>query len=170
MMSGELAIKEWIQVDINGLRKSDFLKTKFDGETYEREENIRRLICEALAELRYRKTNNEKFEVSIPQRTNLIPITGGQMASFAQANNGHLADWVELSIYWAQLIQQNGWEYCHQAETHPDYRVVVWKNGKLRLTGGATRWGDLSYLTHIGFFYYEYSDEFGKSVPLIARE
>lgn len=146
----------------------EFSKIRFNhAEESEREENIRRLLCEAFCEVKRHPTYQRRIEIVIPEKVYSVQ-TGYEMEKMSQSMGGHIADWVELSLYWAQKIQEKGWNLCHEQDDNPFYRIVVWKNGKYRLIGGAKKTGDVSYKTHIGFFYYEKWDEFFNSVPLIA--
>lgn len=129
----QVEFKRWFKVNPQDIDQSLFQKERKD----ELQEKTRKLILEAFAEV---KSKPEKyggeFKTTIPKNF---------LKGFLEINNmicklgGNIADWVEQSLEWAQRIcNGESWEtICNLADTDMlCQRLVVWKNGKLRLVGG----------------------------------
>lgn len=63
------------------------------------------------------------------------------MEEFARSMGGHIADWVEQSLEWAQrIVNGETWEaICNNPDTANWYRLVKWKYGKTRIIGGSSK-------------------------------
>lgn len=126
---------KWFEVNPQAIDQSIFQKKRKN----ERQEKTRQLILEAFAEV---KNNPEKygrkFKTMIPKKTWEYK-TNEQLNQLACELGDHNADWVEQALEWAQRIY-NGevWgDICNFVDTANCYRMVVWKQGFVRLVGGS---------------------------------
>ena len=65
--------------------------------------------------------------------------TVGEFKKEASQLGGHIADWVEQALEWAQRIA-NGetWKsICNDPDTANWYRLVTWQDGYFRIVGGS---------------------------------
>ena len=137
----------------------------------ENQEKTRKIILDALIEL---KKNPEKyvqrFELFVPKKKWEMK-TVGQLKELASNFGNGMADWVYLSLEWAQRISRGGtWEaLCNDNDISKWCRLILWKDGSIRINGGSSK-------VHIDFPVSDVGDqEFtpdiicGCSVPLIVR-
>ena len=124
-------------VNLNDIDQNLFKKERKDSE----QECIRQIILEAFLEV---KSNPEKYEKTfmtmIPKKI-WLEKTVEEMEEFTRSMGGHIADWVEQSLEWAQRIA-NGetWEaICNNPDTAEWYRLVRWQNDKYRMIGGSSK-------------------------------
>lgn len=163
-----VALKEerWIKVKPNEINRRYFFKEKREDE---KEEKLRRMLCEAFYEVYSKPQSPKDFEVLIPRKRSAV-MTGASMKELAAEYNGHVADWTELCLIWAQIIQESGnWNLCHRIDEEDYHRFVIWKNGKGRIVGGSRQDKVMHPATHIGFFYFDDKEQFCYTVPLIVR-
>ena len=105
------------------------------------QECTREIIWEAFLEV---KSNPEKYEkpfmTMIPKKI-WLEKTVEEMEEFARSMGGHIADWVEQSLEWAQrIVNGETWEaICNNPDTANWYRLVKWKYGKTRIIGGSSK-------------------------------
>lgn len=136
----------------------------------DRQEITRQYIVEAFKEM---EKNPEKyarkFKTLMPVK-NWESKTITEMEELSSKMGGHIADWVEQALEWAQRIS-NGetWEdVCNNPDTANWYRVIIWKDGFVRFVGGSLNYKfshPASYVNH-NVYYYVYRINF--TVPLIV--
>lgn len=125
----------WYKVKPQAIDQKLFKKRRKD----KMQEATRQLILEAFAEM---KDNPEKygknFKTMMPKKTWSLK-TVAQVKEMASKLGDHNADWVEQALEWAQRIANGeSWEaICNDKDTANWYRLVVWKNGYVRLVGGS---------------------------------
>lgn len=104
------------------------------------QECTRQTILEAFIEV---KNNPEKyaksFKIMIPEKTWSVK-TVEELEKLVKNVGGHITNWVEQALEWAQRIA-NGetWEaICNEPDIEKWYRLVIWKNDNARLVGGSS--------------------------------
>lgn len=135
----------------------------------ERQERTRQFILEAFTEVdanpkRYAKP----FWTMIMKKTWDGSKTRKELVEMADAV-GHLANWVEQVLEWAQRIS-NGetWEgLCNEADRTAWYRLVRWEHD-LRLIGGCAYLYTTYSATNIGDGGGSFYDGCNHSVPLVS--
>ena len=154
------------KVKVESIDQSLFQRYRHDS----RQESTRRLILEAFEEIRKNPRNYPKqFEIMIPEK-NWETKTVQELKQVAENMGGHIADWVEQTLYWAHEISQGKtWEIiCNDEDTEKWYRLIVWKNGLARYVGGSTEMNDSNAPSDIGIFDYGEDDDFEDTVPSVV--
>lgn len=159
---------KWFKVNPKAINQRLFWEKREDTV----QEETRQLILEAFSKIdkepeRYAKS----FETMIPPKTweekNVI-----EFKELAEKLGGHMADWVEQALEWAQRIN-NGetWEaVCNNPDTANWYRMIVWKNTCGRMVGGANQIAHNRIAASLVDHHDCYSfDKFINTVPLVAR-
>ena len=124
---------KWFEVNPQAINQELFQEERDDW----RQEQTRQLILEAFAEM---KSNPGKycrpFKTMMPEKTWNFK-TVAELKELASRLGDHNADWVEQTLEWAQrLLNGESWEaVCNEQDTANWYRLVVWKNGYVRLIG-----------------------------------
>lgn len=129
-------VDKCFDVNPSSIDQNIFKKKRKDS----RQEWTRQIILEAFIEL---KNNPEKY--AKPFKTMWLEKTWSvktveELKKLAENEGDHITNWVEQALEWAQRIA-NGetWEaICNVPDTAKWYRLVIWKNGKARLVGGAS--------------------------------
>ena len=144
---------EWFEVKPQTIDKKLFEKERKDT----KQELTRQLIIEAFAEM---ENNPEKyaknFKTMIPKNTGPLKNIE-RLKEIACELGDHQADWVEQALEWAQRIA-NGEEWktiCNYGDTANWYRIVVWKNGCVRLVGGSINFYDnypVSFIHDVDYY------------------
>lgn len=136
----------------------------------ERQERTRQRILDAFTEV---DANPEKyakpFKIMIMKKTWKGSKNGRELVEMANTV-GHLTDWVEQALEWAQKIA-NGktWErICNEADTNDWYRLVKWKGGYLRLVGGSRRSNCICPASYVDDYSCGLGDNYHNSVPLVT--
>ena len=155
----------WFEVKPQAIDQKLFEKKREDN----RQEETRKLILEAFAEMKDNPEKYGNFKTMMPQKT-WSSITVAQLKEMACELGDHNADRVEQALEWAQRIANGeSWEaICNDKDTANWYRLVVWKNGYTRLVGGSVcDFNDLP-ASDVGFsvcFDYNY---LSSTVPLVV--
>lgn len=124
------------EVNPSNISKELFNEKRKDQE----QEKTRKIILEALAMVEEQPEKySHKFKTFIPEChwTKAKPVK--ELKKFASELGGHMANWVEQSLEWAQRIA-NGetWEeVCNNPDTLKWYRIIEWKDGNKRLIGSS---------------------------------
>ncbi len=161
--------KEFFEVNYQFINKELFIREKED----KKQEKVRQLILEAFEEV---KNNPKKYERTFytlrPQNTwyphyKLVK----HLESFAMQCGDHVADWVEQSLEWAQRITNGeSWEnICNKEDDSKWSRLIIWKNGYVRIVGGAGFFNAKLSASEIHKVDYQLDDELCSTVPLIVR-
>lgn len=158
----------WFRVQPLAIDQTLFQKERED----EKQEEARQLILEAFEEL---KNDPEKygrnFKTMIPKHNyRSIFKTGEEQKEMARYDfDGHMANWVEQALEWAQRITNGeSWEViCNKKDDIFCCRRIVWKDGTTMFVGGF--FADATPATIV--FYYdpaEYWFYINITEPLVA--
>lgn len=110
--------------------------------------------------------------------TTLMPVSDefviqvSELLDKAKKENGHLANWVEQALEWAQRIT-NGetWEaVCNNPDTAKNHRLAEWKQGELKMIGGSTNIGNCDSATCFGTDNHVPAEFLIHTVPLIVKK
>lgn len=135
------------------------------------QEKARRLILEAIYIAEKDPQKYQKvFQTIVPKKKWNIK-TVEQLKLIAISQGGHMANWIEQALEWAQrIIDGETWiQLCNRPDTSMYYRVIEWKNGYIRVIGGAIGCYDNSPAFEIGKVDYDEEHAYKNSVPLIVR-
>lgn len=124
------------EVNYKGIDQSLFEKARSDRE----QEKTRQIILEAFAEVdKYPEKYASPFDTLMPKKTKINNIK--EMKMDAYHLGGHVADWVEQALEWAQRISNGeSWEFlCNYTDSASWFRVISWKDDLYRLVGGSSR-------------------------------
>lgn len=135
-------IGKWFKVNPLTINRQLFVAVRENSS----EEKNRKLILEAFEELDYYPKRYAKtFWTMIPEKHTYQGKYVFQIKDSVKNKGGHIANWVEQALEWAQRIS-NGetWRNLHKADKGLPHRLVIWKDGEVRLVGGSS---DLIYLT-----------------------
>lgn len=154
---------EWFEVTPEAINRKLF-KKKRKG----KQEETRQLILEAFEEVKHNPDKYGKtFKTIIPEKNwKVMNIEKAQ--NLAKQFKGHVADWVEQALEWAQRIN-NGetWEeLCDKPDETKNYRMIIWKNNHIRMIGGSDKHNYSA--TDICYYDFSFDDNFFDVVPLIA--
>lgn len=103
-----------------------------------KQEEVRLVILEAFEEITKNLKYARPFKTIIPPKT-WNSRSERELRFLACELGDHIANWVEQALEWAQRISNGeSWEdICNKRDTANWYRLVVWKDDKYRLIGGA---------------------------------
>ncbi len=108
-----------------------------------KEEALRILINEAFKEAEKAPKYYEEFYILIPKWKWVYKtrFTDEEMEEYPEKICGTMSNWVEIALYLAQLISNEGdWEKMCKGRDHIDfYRIFKWKDGTKVLLGGAKK-------------------------------
>lgn len=133
-----------------------------------KQEEARLLILEAFEEVKLNPDKYYKsFRIIIPKKTWRV-INGKSAQELAIQFKGHMVDWVEQALEWAQRIHNGeSWEdVCNKPDKSKYYRIVIWKNGKIRIVGGSDN--NKYSMTDVCDYDFDFNNEFIDVIPLIA--
>jgi len=125
---------KWFRVSLLTIDPNLFREKRSDS----MQESTRQLILEAFEEVKKNSKYTKPFKTMILQKT-WSSKTVGELEKLARKLGDRNADWVEQALEWAQRIANGeSWEdICNKADTSSWYRLVVWKNGYVRIVGGS---------------------------------
>lgn len=136
------------------------------------QEGTRQAILMALTELKLNPEKyGKKFVTAIPDKEWGVK-TVRELQKYAESLGGHMADWVEQALEWAQRIS-NGetWEsVCNKPDSSNWYRAVIsnaWKN-EVKLVGGSCKCGDNKPEVTVSEYSFEPDYAFRDTVPLVV--
>ena len=159
---------EGVPFEVNplGIDRNLFQENRKDS----RQEWTRQLILEAFTKMDEDPTRYGKlFKTLMPEKTWNWKFVS-DLIELADNLGGHVADWIEQALEWAQRIS-NGetWEnICNNPDTANWYRLVKWKNGYYRLVGGSRKDNDYSPASYVVSFSYDSSSKIYFAVPLVV--
>lgn len=135
------------------------------------QEKTRQLILEAFAEVDANKEKYAKpFKTFMPKKTWSFK-SAKELEKLANSLGGHLANWVEQALEWAQRIA-NGekWrDLCNRRDTTYYNRLVKWKGDLFRFSGGSRlSFGYVAYPTQVSDTVYLPNDNLVHTVPLVV--
>ena len=123
------------KVDPQKINRSFFVNEREDCV----QEEIRQLICEAFKKVDANpKEYGQPFETLRISREEIEFMSEAKFADFASELGGHIANWVEQALEWAQRIQNGeSWqELCNYSDNTRQRRLIIWQDGQLRTVGG----------------------------------
>ena len=129
--------EEWFQIIPAQIDRSIFQIHRRDI----KQEKIRHLIVDALEMIdRNPRYYGKPFKTLRPARR-LGKNSVISLIEQSHWNGDFLASWIEQSVEWAQRIQNGeSWEtLCNRRDTLNWYRMIMWKDGEVRLIGGSTK-------------------------------
>lgn len=166
-ISQKPAVCKGFEVKPKMINKSIFKERRDD----KREEETRQLILEAFDEMKCNPDRYAKpFFTMIHKKTWESVITVEEMIKNSKQEGGHIANWVEQALEWAQRIQ-NGetWQnLCKEPDTEECHRLIIWKNGKARFLGGAKNIGNKSSATTVCKVNFNLNSSIGDTVPNVV--
>ena len=157
----------WFKVDPTKLNKNLFMSKKINF----LQEETRQLILDAFYEMeKYPEKYEREFYTLVP-KTLRSGRTIKELKSCAEMYNGHMANWVEQALEWAQRIS-NGetWEdICLKPDLMTWYRIIEWKGGTIRFVGGTSTGHLKCSATKVGTTNWILNDTVYHAVPLIVK-
>ena len=158
---------KWFEVNPKEIATDLFKEKREDS----KQEVVRQLILQAFSEMhRYPKRYNNPFEVMRLDK-NWENKNLSELLLLAKCIGNHNADWVEQCFEWAKRIQNGeSWEtICNEADTAKWRRIVIWKDGRARIVGGAIMINSSDSATTISpGFLYEFN-MVNEATPSIVR-
>lgn len=157
---------KWFDVNPETINKKIYKRRRNDV----KQEQTRQFILEAFKEVECNPNRYAApFRTIMPEKT-WSAINFEKSQNVAKQLQGYMADWVEQGLEWAQRIDNGeSWEsVSNEADKANWYRIVMWKNGKLRLVGGACLNNSNYSASDVCDFDFDLNNEFFDAVPLIA--
>ena len=156
---------KWFEVNPLAIDQNLFKEKRSDS----MQEKTRQLILKAFVELKKHPERNKAFRTLIPEKTwNYSTVKN--LKKMASQFGDHIADWVEQALEWAQRIANGeSWEdICNKEDNVANWwsRLVIWKNGQVRLVGGSSDSGLPA--SDVSDFYYGDLDVIYCKVPLVV--
>ena len=161
-----LTESKWFEVNPSAIDQNLFKEKRKDDS----QERTRWHILRAFRALKEHPERNKEFKTLIPEKTWEKMIVC-RFDVEAEQLGGHMADWIEQALEWAQRIA-NGetWEsLCNEADTANWYRLVVWRDGYAQRVGGSRKVDRFNTPASEVFSFYCYRDEIVDNiVPLVV--
>lgn len=125
---------KWFEIKPKAINQKIFEDKRKD----KYQEITRRLIIEAFDVMKRNPEYQRNFKTMMPKKEwefKIIP----ELKEMAGKLGDHNADWVEQALEWAQRIQNGeNWEViCNEIDRANWRRLIIWKNGEVRLVGGS---------------------------------
>lgn len=157
---------QWIDVNPELINQKVFEKKRSDIV----QERTRLLILEALEAMKKEPKYREAFQIMMPSKGWKVK-TFREMNLFAHQKGGHITNWIELALYWAQKLSNGeSWEsLCNKPDTANWNRIVVWKDG-VALVGGSVKEKSRSSAVEADVFDYLMNIPICDAVPSITRK
>lgn len=137
----------------------------------QRQEWTRQIIQEAFAEVdKHPEKYASAFYTLMPEKKWNGYKTVAELKEYAKDLGGHMADWVEQALEWAQrLFNGESWKaICNNADTANWYRMIIWKNGYSRLVGGSVVSSSISPASNVFINGYDVNSSLSRTVPLVV--
>ena len=169
-MQEEKRIQAPIQGDAFDVIPKTINRKLFKKKRKGKQEQTRRLIVEAFEEVdRNPDKYGKSFKAIIPEKTWTV-INLDQAQKIAAQFKGHVADWVEQALVWAQRISNGeSWEaICNKPDKAKYYRIVIWKNDHIRMAGGSDKHNYSA--ADVCDYDFDLDEDFSNVVPLIASQ
>lgn len=143
-------------------------KLFYEAREDRRQEYTRQLILKAFEEVKKNHKRYGRFKTMIPKKT-WPSKTGEELKILAEQMGGHMANWVEQSLEWAQRIANGeSWEsICNAKDRISCSRLIIWKNGYARLISVSCN-GAYAAASCVGSIDYYLDDVFRHAVPLVV--
>lgn len=135
-----------------------------------KQEKMRRLILKALYKVKENPKRYDKIFWTLWPVKYWEYMTCYKLENLAFDFGGHLANWVEQALEWAQRIKNGeSWEeICNYADTANWYRLVKWKDGYSRRIGGSCKSDNNHPASYVDIIYIEPQIDLYLTVPLIV--
>ena len=155
----------WFLVNLSKINEEMFVGQRENPQ----QEETRKLIADALSIMK-RNEQYREFEIQIPEKK-WKTKSFRDMREFAKKHNSHVADWIEVALYWATQIQkEEDWhKMCNSAEDGEWYKVAEWKH-TLAYIGNCTSNGGKSPTTEIFECGYLQRIQICDAVPFLVRK
>lgn len=137
----------------------------------EKQEKARKLIMQAFTEMQANPAKyGQNFKTKMPKKTWRY-LSVDELKDMACKEGDHNIDWVELGFELAQrLVNGESWEeLCNNPDTAEWYRLVIWKDGNIRIFGGASNIHDYSSAAEISLNTYHNACDLFYTVPKIVK-
>lgn len=134
--------EEWFQITPGEIERSLFLKQRTDLV----QERVRTLIVDALNVIENDTRIYKKTFLTLRPAKKWSKASELYLIEQAHWSGDYLGTWIDQAAEWAQRIQ-NGekWEVlCNEPDNLKWYRMIMWKDGEVRLIGGSTENNDYS--------------------------
>lgn len=160
----------WFRVEPLNINRTLFAKTRIDPI----EEEIRQIILKAFTELDKKPEKyGIAFETIMPEKKWDEEISVEELKQLAAGLGGHIANWIEQVLEWAQRIA-NGetWmDLCNKPDTANWYRVVEWLNEEeYQIIGGSRKsFDNRNTATNICSYSFDCKEKVINTIPLVAR-
>ena len=161
--------EEWFEVNPQAIDQSLFKEKRWNY----RQEVTRKLIIEAFEMVeRYPNKYGRNFKTLIPKKKwgRYYSYDAAELNKWARERGGHMADWCEQALEWAQRINNGeSWkDVCENPDLANWCRVVIWKdNWTYRIVGGSTSFKVSA--SFVSSYSYDFSHVFNDVVPLIVK-
>lgn len=160
-------VGQWFKVTPSEIDEQLFAEKR----KYKKQEMVRLLILDAFEEIKkVPEIYGGPFETLIPEKT-WDSKTGEELEIIASGFGNGIACWVEQALEWAQRIA-NGetWNaLCNRPDISNWYRLILWKDGKLRMIGGSKVDRNKEPSAYVVNCKFVKSNVFNLTVPLIVR-
>lgn len=171
--SGEIAIA---QKPTEGkkflVRPSEIDRNLFkDPRVDPNQERVRRLIEKAFNKVdKEPKKYGGDFSTFIPKKEWADGKNAAELKEEAKNQGGHMADWIEQALEWAQRIgNSESWEtICNVPDTNKHYRMIIGESGYCKMIGGSTKFEDNYPPANEGADCNIVGSMFAATVPLIV--
>ena len=131
-----------------------------------KQEHTRKLILEA-----FRNVEKNPWKYGKPFKTKVMEkeLNSGVFSGKDESDEGHIANWVEQALEWAQRIHNGeSWEtLCNIPDISRWYRIIIWKDGKLRYIGGSSADSNKSPATAIHQVNFRYKKSTCKYISIV---
>ena len=156
---------QWINVNPCTINPRLFEKQRENP----KQEETRKIIVDALETMKKDQQYQKAFQIYIPNKT-WKAKTFKEMEILAHKDGGHITNWVELALEWAQrLTNGESWEsLCNDPDIANWNRIVIWKDG-IALVGGSTKEKSMISATEVDVFEYLRYTPICDAVPSITR-
>lgn len=148
-------------------------RSKFEKPMSDRNrEWTRRVIQDAFAQVdKYPEKYASPFYTLIPEKNWYGYKTVVELHEYANDLGGHMADWVEQALEWAQRIfnGESLTSFFDIADTANWYRLIRWKEmGAYRLVGGARYCDNFYPASNVHYYSSLPNFEIASTVPLVV--
>lgn len=125
------------------VRPSEIDRSLFkDPRTDPNQERIRELIEKAFDKVDKKpKRYGVDFSTLIPKKEWVDGKSVVELKEIAQKHGGHMANWIEQALEWAQRISNSeSWEtICNLPDVNKHYRMIIGEKGYCKMIGGSTK-------------------------------
>ncbi len=135
------------------------------------QEEIRKLIKKAFDKVDKKpKKYGVDFSTLIPKKEWACGKNVVELKEEAKNQGGHMANWIEQALEWAQRIDNGeSWEtICNEPDKNKHYRMIIGEKGYCKMMGGSTIFEDKYPPASTGIDCNISGSVFTATVPLIV--